>query len=787
MLCLLVSCSSGTGSGTPSPSREGGPAEAGPDGQTEAGPTEGGTDSGPVSTTDFTQYVNLVQGPGNPTNSDRQVIMRYPLGRIGLWSRGAGEIADAPTRGVRVYPMIDQIVSKDNADWRNTIQAAPAETDITYKTSSPAKGSTVALTVTPNVSVYKYHFNGVTSYPAIGITLGSTETAHGDPGWSNYTMTVVDGQTLEATLSSGSRTVYFYFKFSHPGTGGTQGNQLGYMKFSPSVKDVTVAVALSHSSMSTAQGFFTKEASDFDFTRMSTQLKNAWNAKLGKIDVQDADTLVKQELYTGLYSVYVNIINATDGSPYASYAAAYGSPILTVGSSPGWESVGGGYFRCAFDQGRVVYYLLTLIDPKLMTDILHTYQAQYDYNKVMLGNWDPYCPGCWSDQQWGFFGGTFLRAKLMGVSGVDYKKAETQIADTFGNSKNIMSTSQYLSRGYVPANIGVSNFMSRALEWSTDVQGLALLARSVGDTAAYNTWLPRGKNYKNNWNASSKVFQGKNSDGSWATSNTGFFEGSDKTYAFDVVHDPLGLDDLYGDSLMTSTIDGLLKPNMDYNDYLPIDQILPIYSNSPSTAENITRTRWVPEFKDLNMWEGYWSGSDVYYTDNSCVLVLTLLGLYPIQAPGAQYVITSPSVRKVVIHGLKDTTLEAPANSSSNIYISSIQLNGANYPSHFISGETLIKRNNTLTLGMTATASKIGHAYITGADGEVLAAASDDATYLTFQNDPVAQTSRARVVTPSKPTAVTVNGASLSSWTYDSTAHTVDMTAVPAGTVKISF
>src|SRR5260370_15527570 len=372
--------------------------------------------------------------------------------------------------------------------------------------------------------------------------------------------------------------------------------------------------------MALAQQFFTNEFSDFNFAAASQRLKDAWNAKLGKIDVQNADQRTKQMLYTGLYSVYANIINATDGSPYASYAAAYGSPVLTIGSSPGWEYVGGGYFRCEFDNGRTTNELLTLLDPSLMKDILHTYQAQYDLNGVMLGNWDPYCPGCWNDQQWGFFGGMFLRAYLQGVTGVDYTKAKNSIADTFGNTNNYMYKSQYLMKGYIAANGGTSwykyEYMFRSLEFSTYLQGLALLANVLGDKATYSQWIGRGQNYKNNWDTANKAFRGKNSDGSWAAMNTGFYEGSDKRYAFDVVQDPLGLADLYGDSTMTSQINTLLTPDKDYNDYEPTYQILPIYSNSPSTAQNITRNRFVPQFKSLNMWEGWSAASDVYYTNN---------------------------------------------------------------------------------------------------------------------------------------------------------------------------
>src|SRR5260370_30437368 len=66
---------------------------------------------------DYTRYVNMVQGPGMPTNSDRQVFMRHPLGRVGLWSRAVGEIAYSVTPRARLYPTLHQIVNKDNIDW----------------------------------------------------------------------------------------------------------------------------------------------------------------------------------------------------------------------------------------------------------------------------------------------------------------------------------------------------------------------------------------------------------------------------------------------------------------------------------------------------------------------------------------------------------------------------------------------------------------------------------------------------------------------------------------------
>src|SRR5260370_32644322 len=60
--------------------------------------------------TDYTQFVDNNQGPGD-------VFMRYPLGRIGLWSTPEGEIADSVTRGLRLDPTVNQRVGTRTVDW----------------------------------------------------------------------------------------------------------------------------------------------------------------------------------------------------------------------------------------------------------------------------------------------------------------------------------------------------------------------------------------------------------------------------------------------------------------------------------------------------------------------------------------------------------------------------------------------------------------------------------------------------------------------------------------------
>ena len=209
--------------------------------------------------TDYTRLVDNNQGPG-------EVFMRYPLGRIGLWSTPEGEIADSVTRGLMLYPTVDQVVDKGTANWRASISASPSRTDITYAAERRRPGLPVALTVTPDVSVYQYHFRDVTSYAAVDLLMREVENSN--VTWSASTFRYLGRQAAEVTLSDGGGQVaYFYVGFSRPASGHgtftsrgtargatsvTGDNMGGYLTFAPG-RPVTVAVAVSMTSMARAR------------------------------------------------------------------------------------------------------------------------------------------------------------------------------------------------------------------------------------------------------------------------------------------------------------------------------------------------------------------------------------------------------------------------------------------------------------------------------------------------------------------------------------------------------
>ena len=101
---------------------------------------------------------------------------------------------------------------------QSAVPLSAAWSTVGYSSSVPAKGSAVALTVTPNVAVYRYHFSDATSYEAVDLLMQEVENSN--VSWSSSTFVYIDRQTAEVTVSNGgSQKCFFYVKFSSAATG----------------------------------------------------------------------------------------------------------------------------------------------------------------------------------------------------------------------------------------------------------------------------------------------------------------------------------------------------------------------------------------------------------------------------------------------------------------------------------------------------------------------------------------------------------------------------------------
>ena len=206
-------------------------------------------------------------------------------------------------------------------------------------------------------------------------------------------MTRIDNRTIQATIGQpGKSGAYYTIKFSKPctgfgtfndsgvftdGAGKVTGTKLGmYAQFDAST--ITVAIAGSFTSMDEAGEFLASEFIDFNTAHQGCH--KAWNRVLNRIEIEGPENS-KRMAYTSLYTMYVNIIDGSNGSCYLKY---YSRP-RSLSSSAYWQFIGG-FQSCCWDNFRTAYPFLMLGYPEVMSDIVNTYLARYQRDGCINGN-----------------------------------------------------------------------------------------------------------------------------------------------------------------------------------------------------------------------------------------------------------------------------------------------------------------------------------------------------------------------------------------------------------------
>jgi len=124
----------------------------------------------------------------------------------------------------------------------------------------------------------------------------------------------------------------------------------GYLAFKPGTT-VTVAVALSMTSMARAERNFRTEFAGTGLRRRGQppQVRMERETWPGR-GLPVASPLTARQVYTGLYTLYANIVDVTD-NPDGYRPLSPSTRLLTIGSSVWWEQLAGGYFRCYLRSG----------------------------------------------------------------------------------------------------------------------------------------------------------------------------------------------------------------------------------------------------------------------------------------------------------------------------------------------------------------------------------------------------------------------------------------------------
>ncbi|MFI1097517.1 GH92 family glycosyl hydrolase [Streptomyces sp. NPDC020917] len=491
---------------------------------------------------------------------------------------------------------------------------------------------------------------------------------------------------------------------------------------------VTMRIATSFISTDQARKNLDLEVTGRSFDQIHSAATAAWNERLGRISVAGATQTQMVTLYSNLYrlNLYPNSQSENTGTAAAPHWQ-YASPVsaatgTSTATTTGAKVVDGQiYVNNGFwDTYRTVWPAYSLLYPDVAAKIADGFVQQYR-DGGWIARWSS--PG-YADLMTGTSADNALaEAYLNGVQLPDplsaydaiVKDATVASGRSAVGRKGIESS---LFLGYTPTSTGES--VSWALEGFISDYGIgnmgAALAKDpktpksevkrLKEESAY--FLQRARDYVNLFDTKSKFFQGRTAKGDFLNGNPldwgGVYTETDGwNYAFTAQQDGQGLANLYGGKKgLEDKLDqffatpenadhpggyggtihemveaqavrmGQLGMSNQPSHHIPY---MYDYAGAPAKTQAIVREILQRLYVGDEIGQGYAGDED--NGETSAWYVLSSLGIYPLQVGSPNWAIGSPQFTKMTVHrSTGDIVVNAQDNSTSNVYVQSVAVNG---------------------------------------------------------------------------------------------------------------
>lgn len=504
-------------------------------------------------------------------------------------------------------------------------------------------------------------------------------------------------------------------------------------------EQVTMSIATSFISLAQAQSNLSQEIGTKSFDTVKQQSQDAWNAMLGKIEVEGATEDQKTILYSNLYRTFLYPNSAwenVNGTP--SYASPYasGNPVKT-----GKVYVNNGFW----DTYRTTWPLYELLIPTRAGEMLDGFVNGYK-DGGWVTRWS--APGYANIMVGTNSDVIFADAYLKGVRNFDYTSAyasmlrnATSYSSNAAQGRKGMDRSIFL--GYTPQDT-VGESVSWSLEGYLNDFGIAQLAQALGKTDDAQYFFNRSLNYVNLFSSSVGFFRGKNVNGSWRTADSDFkanrwgyeyTEGDAWHYCVLAPQDGQGLANLYsGRSGLANKLDALFAAPRDYDvgsyggvihemaeaydvnmgqyghSNQPVHHTIYMYNYAGTPWRTQQRVRDVLNTQyQSGLGTGYGYLGDEDNGEMSAWYVFSAMGFYPVSMGRPEYAVGAPYFPKMTVHleSGQDLIITASGVSDTNRYIQSAALNGVAYTHNYLPHSSLIN-GATLDFTMGASASTWG-------------------------------------------------------------------------------
>ena len=484
---------------------------------------------------------------------------------------------------------------------------------------------------------------------------------------------------------------------------------------------VHVKVASSFVSPKQAQLNLSREIGSKDFNQLKEDAKTTWETEFARIKVEGGTDDQLKTFYSCLYRVLLfprKFYEINDKNEVIHYSP-YNGKVL-----PGYMFTDNGFW----DTFRAVFPFFTLMYPDLNAQIMEGLANTYK-ESGWLPEWaSPGHRGCMIGSN---SASLIADSYLKGIRGYDIETLyEAILKNTQGYNEEVNSVGRfgaayYNELGYVPYNVGVNENTARTLEYAYADFCIWKLAQELGrPQAEIDLFAKRAQNFKNVFDKESGLMRGKNEDGNFQSPfnplkwGDAFTEGNSLHYTWSVFQDIDGLINLMGGKeKFISTLDGVFEMAPEFDDSYyggtiheiremqianmgnyahgnqPIQHMIYLYNFAGQPWKAQSRVREVMDKLYTPQADGYCGDEDNGQT--SAWYVFSSMGFYPVCPGTDEYVFGSPLFDKVTLtmQNGKTFTITSSGNTSENVYVNDIKLNGKTY------GENYIKHNEFLNGG----------------------------------------------------------------------------------------
>lgn len=498
-----------------------------------------------------------------------------------------------------------------------------------------------------------------------------------------------------------------------------------YLTFKTNQEEaITIKVGLSYTSVDNARLNLDKEAKNKSFEEVKLGTQKKWNNYLGRILVEGGKEEDKNKFYTGLFHALLGRGLASDvNGAYPKNDGSVGQIPLNEKGAPvhnhyNTDAIWGAYWNLT--------QLWSIAYPDYYADWIQSQLLVYK-DTGWLGDGiasSKYVSGVGTN----FTGLAIAAAYNVGIRNFDIKLAyEAARKNELTSSNRVlgagkMDVGTFVKRGFSPylpddesvkpefTTAGSPFGASHTLEYSFSAYAVAQFARSLGETADYETLQKLSEGWRLLYDPSTKFIRPKDSSGKFITNFdpsapwVGFQEGNAWQYTFFVPHQPSALVDLLGkdvfnhrlDSIFTLSQKNIFGGGKDINAFSGLKGLYN-HGNQPNlhiawlfnfSGRPDLSQKWVcaiaDEFYGTDGIHGYGYGQDEDQGQIGAWYALAAIGLFDVgglTSPTPSFQIGYPLFSKITIT-LPDKSrknpfvIEAPTRKEKNLYIKKAIFNG---------------------------------------------------------------------------------------------------------------